>query len=295
MEGVRSLPAYWRGRENNKREAKLYFNFVKGKVLIMTDKFNNGELYEAYIGRWSRLIAAEFTKWINRDSGLVWIDVGCGTGVITGAILNNCNPKKVIGIDPSEEQIRFAGEKLNDSRVKLYTGDAYNLPVDDHSADVIVAGLVLNFIPDIEKALTGFKRAARSGAMICGYVWDYAGKMEMLRYFFDAAVTLFDDALEHDEGVRFKICNPDVLFSLFTSAGLKNVEVTNLDIPTVFKDFNDYWNPFLSGVGPAPGYCMSLTEDKRELLKEKIYSSLPIEKDGSIKLTARAFGVKGER
>jgi len=261
----------------------------------MKDKWNNAELYERYVGRWSRLLAVEYLKWINRDYGLVWIDVGCGSGALTEAVLNTQKPLKVIGIDPSEEHIQFLREKISDPAAEFYTGDASKLPVGDEGADVIVSGLVLNFINDIESALSEFKRIARDGACISGYVWDYSGKMEMLRYFWDAAVSLFDDAYEKDQRVRFKICNPDSLRDLFTTGGFKNVEVTFIDIPTVFKDFNDYWTPFLSGIGPAPGYCMSLTEGKRNQLKEKVYESLPKEPGGSINLIARAIAVKANQ
>ncbi|MCI0449018.1 MAG: hypothetical protein L0Y79_04415 [Chlorobi bacterium] len=115
----------------------------------------------------------------------------------------------------------------------------------------------------------------------------------MMRYFWDTAGSLFEDAREMDEGVRFKICNPNSLSGLFTAAGFSGVETTFIDVPTVFKNFEDYWNPFLSGVGPAPGYCTSLSEQKRELLRQKIYGSLPMDKDGSINLIARAIAVKG--
>src|SRR3990172_7547260 len=258
----------------------------------MKDKWNNAELYESYVGRWSRLLAFEFLKWIDSDKGVVWIDVGCGTGALTSAILNTQAPHKVIGIDSSDEHVQFLHEKINDPRAEFHTGDAVKLPVADESADVIVSGLVLNFIGDISTALNEFKRAVRNGGLISGYVCDYAGKMEFMRYFWDAAVSLSDDAIELDEGNRFKICNPDLLHELFALAGLKSVEVTYMDIPTVFKDFEDYWTPFLSGIGPAPGYCMSLTEENRNKLKEKIYESLPKEIDGSIKLIARAIAVK---
>ncbi len=259
----------------------------------MKYNWNSAELYESYVGRWSRQTAVEFLKWINKEKGLEWIEVGCGTGALTQEILKTQEPKKVTGVDQSNEYVLFMRQNINDPRAEFITGDACKLPIEDNSADVIVSGLVLNFIDDIAGALNEFKRITRSSACISAYVWDYAGKMELMRYFWDAAVSLFDDANELDEGVRFKICNPERLKSLFVSAGLRNVETVNIDIPTVFNDFDDYWKPFFSGIGPAPGYCMSLTEEKRELLKKKIYSNLPIGNDGRIELIARAIAVKG--
>jgi len=257
------------------------------------DKWNNARQYESYVGRWSRLTAIEFLKWLNQREGLIWLDVGCGTGALTEKILNTQKPKKVIGVDPSESQLQFALENISDIRAEFYTAGASQLPLETNSVDVIVSGLVLNFIPDIEHALGELKKVARNGAVVSGYVWDYAGRMEMMRYFWDAAVSLYDDAAWKDEGVRFPMCNTESIDNLFKDAGFKSVEVIDIDIPTVFKDFDDYWTPFLSGVGPAPGYCMSLSEENRARLKEKIYSSLPIKEDGSIHLIATAIAVKG--
>ena len=134
---------------------------------------------------------------------------------------------------------------------------------------------------------------ARPGGTVAAYVWDYAGKMELMRYFWDAAVTLDPTALEFDEGRRFPICQPTPLAALFESVGLQKVEVRPIDISTHFRDFDDYWSPFLGGQGPAPGYAMSLSEERRGALRERIRSNLPIAKDESIPLAARAWAVRG--
>src|SRR5947209_6317987 len=259
----------------------------------MNDRWDNASSYESYVGRWSRLVAPEFLKWLNQPKDLVWLDVGCGTGALSGTILELNHPRQLTGIDPAERYIGFAQEHFkNDARVSFRVGNAQSLNIDGNSIDVVVSGLVLNFIEDVNKALAEFKRVCRSGAVIGAYVWDYAGKMEMMRHFWDAAVSLFKDAREKDEGVRFPICNPRVLTQLFQSAGLHNIETAFIDVPTEFKNFADFWEPFLSGQAPAPGYCRSLSEEARQTLKEMIYQSLPIEKDGSIHLIARAIAVK---
>jgi ubiquinone/menaquinone biosynthesis C-methylase UbiE len=259
-----------------------------------TDKWNNAALYESYVGRWSRLVAPEFISWIDRSNHSIWLDVGCGTGALSDTILKLKDPRKLTGVDPSESHIQFAKEYfISDARASFLVGDAANLPVGDNSIDVIISGLALNFVPDIKKAFAEFKRVCSNDGMICAYVWDYAGKMEMIRYFWDAARSLFNDAREKDEGVRFPVCNQNMLTQLFQSEGLSHVETTLIDVPTVFKDFGDFWKPFLSAQGPAPGYCMSLSEGSREKLRTKILKSLPVEKDGSIHLIARAIGVKG--
>jgi hypothetical protein len=138
-------------------------------------------------------------------------------------------------------------------------------------------------------------RVVRQNGIVALYVWDYADKMELMRYFWDAAVALDPSARPLDEGVRFPICNPERLAALFQDAGLKNVETRAIDIPTDFRDFDDCWLPFLGGQGPAPGYAMSLSEGARNALRERIRAALPVQSDGSMHLTARAWAVRGSR
>ena len=116
--------------------------------------------------------------------------------------------------------------------------------------------------------------------------------MELMRYFWDAAVELDPAAAALDEGKRFPLCHPDALALLFTSAGLKGVEVKSIDIPTPFASFDDYWQPFLGGQGPAPAYAMSLDETARARLRDRIQARIPVKDDGSISLTARAWAVR---
>ena len=159
--------------------------------------------------------------------------------------------------------------------------------------DAIVSGRVLNFIPQPERAVAEMARAARPGGVVAAYVWDYAGKMQLMRHFWNAAVALDPAAFDLDEGRRFPICKPGPLADLFRSAGLKDVEVRAIDIPTDFQDFDDYGSPFLGGQAPAPGYAMSLSEERRAALRERIRAGLPFALDGSIPLVARAWAVRG--
>jgi hypothetical protein len=115
----------------------------------------------------------------------------------------------------------------------------------------------------------------------------------MMRRFWDAAVTLDSSAIPLDEGRRFPVCSPKPLASLFQQVGIDDVAVRSIDIATVFKDFDDYWTPFLGGQAPAPGYCRSLSEDHRAALRERIRASLPVGDDGEIHLIARAWAVHG--
>ncbi|WP_159589730.1 class I SAM-dependent methyltransferase [Chelativorans xinjiangense] len=259
------------------------------------DKWSAGDAYEPYVGRWSRLVAAHFLDWLAFPAEARWLDVGCGTGALSETVLDRAAPRQIVGIDPSEAFLDFARSRLSDPRVAFRAGDVQTLPLEDEAFGVAVAGLVLNFVADPAKALCEMRRVVRPGGTVAVYVWDYAGEMQLMRRFWEAAAALDPAARELDEGRRFPICKPEPLRALFAEAGLGDIQDCAIDVPTVFRDFDDYWSPFLGGQGPAPGYCVSLSEAKRQSLQEKLRAELPAAPDGSIRLTARAFAVRGVR
>lgn len=257
----------------------------------LSDSWERGSPYEQYIGRWSRQVAPHFLSWLDVPAGRRWVDVGCGTGALCAAIVDRCSPLSVAGVEPSAGFIKTARENLGD-RVTLRVGSAAALPLDNASVDVAVSGLVLNFVPDQDAALAELRRVTSHGGVIAAYVWDYAEKMELIRLFWDAAVELDASAAALDEANRFPICRPERLEELFSRAGLKNVATTAIDIPTRFANFDDFWQPFLGGQGPAPAYAMSLGERARVRLRYSIHKRLPIGADGSILLSARAWATR---
>jgi ubiquinone/menaquinone biosynthesis C-methylase UbiE len=259
------------------------------------DNWAHGDKYENYMGRWSRSVAREFVNWLATPSGGQWLDVGCGTGVLSQTILELAEPARIKGIDRSEGFVNFARGHVQEDRVRFEVGDAEVLADDSETFNAVVSGLVLNFIPHPERALAEMTRVTRSGGAVAVYVWDYAEGMQFIRHFFDAAIALDASAAEHDEGPRFPICRPDALRQLFETAGLQDVEVRSIKVSTVFRNFDDYWSPFLAGVGPAPAYAMSLSEDHRTTLRERIRAGLPFNEDGSIPLSARAWAARGIR
>lgn len=259
------------------------------------DVWASGAMYEPYVGRWSRLVAQDFLAWLAVPPGARWLDVGCGTGALSTSILAHAAPREVVGIDPAADYVAYAQEQVKDSRVRFEVGDACALPFEAGAFDAAVSGLVLNFVPAPNRAVAEMVRVARAGGTVAAYVWDYAGRMELMRHFWDAAVALDPAALALDEGRRFPLCQPGPLADLFRDTGLGGVEVRALDVPTVFRDFDDYWSPFLGGQAPAPGYTMSLDEARRARLRERIRSGLPFQVDGSIHLLARAWAARGIR
>ena len=259
----------------------------------ISDNWERGDPYEQYVGRWSRRVAPRFLAWLNVPARRRWLDVGCGTGALSAAILDQCSPLSVAGVEPSEGFLGKAKEQLGD-RVLLRHGNAAAIPLEDGSVDACVSALVLNFVPDGRAGLREMARVTVAGGTIGAYVWDYAGKMELMRHFWDAAVELDPGAAKLDEGARFPLCRPEALTTLFASAGLGGIEVTAIDIATPFADFDEYWRPFLGGQGPAPAYAMSLEEPARARLRDRIRERMPLQADGSISLVARAWAVRGE-
>ena len=251
-----------------------------------------GNSYERYIGRWSRRLAPEFLHWLHMPERLRWLDVGCGTGALTSAILQQCDPSSVRGCDPSDAMLPSASA---DGRASFQVADAQSLPFADQEFDAVVSGLVMNFIPDASRAMREMVRVSRHGGTVAAYVWDYAGEMQLLRRFWDAAAAVDPAAIELDEGRRFPLCNLRRLKALFEEAPLANVGVQAIDIPTKFRDFDDLWLPFLGGAGPAGAYAVLLEPDKQAKLRETLRTTLPIADDGSISLIARALAVRGTK
>lgn len=267
----------------------------KSQTAQLPDAWASDAAYERYVGRWSRQVVPRFLEWLNVAPENSWLDVGCGTGTLSEAILQRAKPERVRGIDWSPAFVAHAQERIRDPRASFKVADARALPEEAASYDAVVSGLMLNFVPEPEGAASEMARVVKPGGVVAAYVWDYAGKMEFMRYFWDAAAALDPAVAKLNEALRFKLCQPEPLAELFRGAGLEQVEVRDIEIPTTFKDFDDYWSPFLGGQGPAPTYAMSLTEEKRAALCEQIRASLPIAADGSIALVARVWAVRGAK
>ncbi|HYE41643.1 MAG TPA: class I SAM-dependent methyltransferase [Ramlibacter sp.] len=256
------------------------------------DRWERGSPYEQYMGHWSRQLATGFLQWLDLPAGLRWLDVGCGTGALTEAILAHAAPGRVAGIEPAQGFIDQARERLG-ARAQLQRGTAEALPLESACSDATVAGLMLNFVPDVAAGLREMVRVTADGGTVAAYVWDYAGRMELIKYFWEAAAELDPAAAALDEGQRFPLCRPDRLEAAFRGARLQDVTVTGIEIPTVFTDFSAYWSPFLGGQGPAPAYAMSLPPERREALRRALQERLPAQPDGAIALVARAWAVRG--
>jgi SAM-dependent methyltransferase len=252
-----------------------------------------GAPYERYVGRWSRAVARAFVDWLAVPAGAVWADVGCGTGALVEGILTRCAPRAVIGLDRSAGFVVAAQHQISDARVHFQVGNAAALPWPAAAWDVTVSGLVLNFVVDPTAMAREMVRVTRPGGTVAAYVWDYAGGMAMMRHFWDAAVAVSPQDAKLDQAERFPLCRPEPLATLWQDLGLTAVVVRAIDIPTVFRDFADYWTPFLGEQGAAPTYLASIDAATQERIRAVLHARLRPAPDGTIALTARAWAVQG--
>jgi SAM-dependent methyltransferase len=259
------------------------------------DHWSAATSYEDYMGRWSRQLAPGFLSWLRLPRDTHWLDVGCGTGALTEAICKYAAPASVTACDPAAAFVDWAREQGYHALASFVVAGTGGLPARPEGYGSAASLLALNFFPDPAAAVREMQALVVPGGSVSACVWDYSGRMDFLRCFWDAVLALDADARQLDEGVRFRIAQPAALTELFRAAGLDDVRCEPLEIPTVFASFEDFWRPMLAGTGPAPTYVASLDEDRRIALARKLDRDLPRGLGGSIALTARAWAVRGVR
>ena len=250
--------------------------------------------YERFMGRWSRLLAPVYIAFAGVGKGDRVLDVGAGTGSLASALEATPGVKEVVGVDPSEALIAYARQNAKAGRTRFEVGDAQALKFENASFDRAMSLLVLNFVPDHDKAIAEMRRVTRPGGGVSACVWDYSDGMQMLRFFWDEAVALNPAADKKDER-HMKLSRQGQLGKAWRKAGLKNVRGKPLVIEQSYASFNDYWEPFLKGAGPAGAYAVSLGEDRRRQLESRLRKRLLGGRDdGPFVLKAAAWAVRGE-
>jgi SAM-dependent methyltransferase len=255
--------------------------------------FGEGDAYELFMGRWSRRLAPLLVRFAAVADGDVVLDVGCGTGELTLAIAAVGPAVDVTGIDPSSAYTDAAQSRAPSDRVRFLAGDAQALQFPDAAFDRTLSMLALNFVPDREAALREMIRVTRHRGIVAAAVWDYGGRMDMLRVFWDEAIAL-DPAIAVRDERHMALCREGELGELWRTSGLANVEDRPLDIELAFSSFDDYWRPFLGGQGPAGAYTASLSTARRDALAARLrHRLLGDRSDGPFLLQARAWAVRG--
>ena len=250
--------------------------------------------YERFMGRWSRQLAPEYIAFAGVKNGDRVLDVGTGTGSLASVLDATMTSSEIVGVDPSEGFISYAKKNAKSGRTHFETGDAQALRFQDSSFDQTMALLVMNFIPDHNKAIGEMRRVTRPQGVVSACVWDYDAGMQMLRFFWDEAVAL-DPAIEPKDERHMKLSREGQLGELWNSAGLVNVQQKPVSIDQAYESFDDYWGPFLKGAGPGGAYVVSLSDERRRELETRIRKRLLGNRgNGPFVLKARAWCVRGQ-
>jgi SAM-dependent methyltransferase len=248
-----------------------------------------GDSYDRFMGPYSRELAPRLVAFAGLEPGMRALDVGCGSGLLTAALGDCLGATNVAAADPSEPLLATCADRVPGADVRPAPAEA--LPWPDESFDAVLSQLVLNFVSDADAALAEMCRVVARGGIVASCTWDYAEGMRMLRTFWDAAAEL-DPRAPDELGMRY--CSEEELAALWQRGGLDDVDTAPLDVHVGYESFDDYWEPFTLGVGPAGTYCASLDPEQREALREGCFRRLG-SPAGSFGLTARAFAVRGTR
>lgn len=247
----------------------------------------SGSAYDRFMGRYSLELAPRFLDYAGVAAGMRALDVGCGSGLLTSALADRLGATSVAAADPSESLLAACADRVPGADVRR--APAEELPWPDASFDAVLAQLVLNFVADADAAVAEMSRVAAPGAILASCTWDYAGGMRMLRTFWDAAAEL-DQHAPVESNMRYR--TEEELASLWERGGLNAVETGPLEVEVAYDGFDDYWEPFTLGVGPAGAYYGSLDPDAGEALRAGCFSRLG-SPAGPFSLGARAFAVRG--
>lgn len=251
----------------------------------------SAEAYDRHVGRYAPKLAEALATFVKIHPGDRALDVGCGSGALTRLLAARIGAAMVSAVDPSESFVASCRARLPGVDVRV--GYAEHLPFEDGRFDVVLAQLVVNFMTDPLAGVTEMTRVARPGGKVAACVWDYPGKMVMLRTFWDAAMDLDPErASAFDEGMTMRFCRDRELAELWAQVRLQEIVSTALVVEATYGDFEDFWQPFVAGVAPSGAYCVGLQPAQREALRQACWGRLG-HPTGSFGLTARAWAVAG--
>lgn len=251
------------------------------------------EMYDRFVGRYGDALGRALAERAGITPGMSALDVGAGTGKLTGVLAEIAGEASVAAVDPSEPFVAALGERFPTADVRR--GTAEELPFEDSSFDAVIAQLVVNFLTDPEKGAEEMARVAREGGAVAAAVWDYRGEMTMLTTFWEAAGAIDErGAVARDERTRFRFGEPEELVELWEGSGLRDVEGGEIVVAASYEDFDDLWQPFLAGVGPAGDFAVSLEPETQAALREEYRRRLG-SPEGAFELQARAWYAVGAR
>jgi SAM-dependent methyltransferase len=247
-------------------------------------------VYDRFVGRYSPALARAMCDAAGVRLGQRALDVGCGSGALVTELAARVGAENVAGLDPSEPFVEAARAKT--PGVRLVVGSAEALPFADGEFDATLSQLVVNFLADPGQGLREMSRVTRPGGVVAGCVWDYGGEMTMLRTYWDAAAALDPERAAPAMENTMPFAEPESLAELWRRSGLAGVEVSPIVVEAAYDDFDDLWEPFPTGVGPAGAYAASLEPEAQARLREEFARRLG-SPEGAFTLSARAWCAVG--
>ncbi len=230
----------------------------------------SGAAYDAFMGRYSRPLAVAFADRAGVAAGQSVLDVGCGPGALTSVLVERLGVRAVRACDPSEPFVAECAARH--PGVDVRRGRAETLPFEDHSFDAALSQLVLHFVSEPAVAAAELARVLRPGGTAAACVWDATGGMQMLRHFWDAALTVGLDVPDEAMGLRFG--GSGEITGLLAEAGFHDLAETTVTVTTTYADLDDLWSGVLAGIGPAGACCVSLPPDTRDAVRAAMDASL---------------------
>lgn len=253
--------------------------------------FELAEAYERQRGRSSKLLAPLFADFVGVRGEV--LDVGCGTGALTFTIAKNTAVSKVVGLDLSDGFLAYARSKTDDKRILFEHGDTQKLPFPNDAFDCCLALLVVGFLPDAPSAAREMRRVTRPSGVVATAWWDNSVANALNQSLWEAATMLDPKDSSISSGLGL-YGTPEALTSLWSSAGLTNLELKELVFPCGFDSFDDYWQPLTAGQGPDGKYIRSLADNQRAILRERLRQNIfGNRSDGPFTLAAKAWAVRG--
>lgn len=244
-----------------------------------------GETYDRFMGRYSQPLARQLADWLEVTPGQRAVDVGCGPGALTGVLAERLGADHVAAVDPSAPFVEACRSRF--PGVDVRQGGAESLPFDDDSADVAAACLVVHFMTDPVAGVREMARVTRSGGWVGATVWDLKGSRAPMAPLWKAVAEV---APEHDDETELHGGSRDSLVGILEAAGLADVEAVEMAVTVTHATFEEWWEPYLFGVGPAGEAVAALDGDTRSRLEDVLRRDLG---DGPFDVTAVAYAARG--
>jgi ubiquinone/menaquinone biosynthesis C-methylase UbiE len=253
--------------------------------------FSDGKAYELFMGRWSRLAGDQFLDWLGLPKGLRWLDVGCGNGAFTEALIGHSAPAEVTGIDPSEGQLAYARTRPGAKLAQFRTAGAQELPFADDSFDAATMALVITFVPDALKAVGEMARVVRPGGCVATYMWDIPGGGLPVEPIYRAMESL---NMPRPYPPGSEASRQESMRATWEKTGLQSIETRVIRIRVSYSNFDDFWDSNSAPTAPVGQAISKLSPAARDQLKTQLQKQLPQGSDGRIGYEAFANAVKGQ-